>query len=86
MKDQNHVLATGKVAEKIWRRAAIQVGMPFDPQKSWKEKIEAWFRCAARSSQKGCLIGLMPSILTWSLWLWRCKVRMEGKENSVESL
>lgn len=64
----------------------MQVGMLFVPNKPWKDKVEAWFKHASHSSQKGCLVGLILSILAWSLWLWHCKARMEGNSTSMEAL
>lgn len=31
-------------------------------------------------------MGLIPSIIAWALWTWRCKARMEGKVVSIEAL
>ncbi|XP_042942730.1 uncharacterized protein LOC122276903 [Carya illinoinensis] len=86
LEDLDHVLAIGKTPKALWNKVSTQVGMPFDPEKKWKEKIHLWFRRAGKSSQKGLLIGLIPSILTWSLWLWQCKARMEAIKASIESL
>ncbi|XP_042969076.1 uncharacterized protein LOC122301760 [Carya illinoinensis] len=86
VEDQDHVLATGKIAGAIWRYASLQLGIPYDPQRSWRATVEVWFRRATHSTQKGTLIALIPIIVTWSLWVWRSKARMEGKRVAVSSL
>lgn len=32
------------------------------------------------------MIGLIPCLITWKLWMRRCKTRMEGKFQSVEDV
>ncbi|KAF5468683.1 hypothetical protein F2P56_012820 [Juglans regia] len=86
LEDQDHILATRMMATEIWRRASLHMGISFAPNRPWKEKMELWFRHANHVSQRSNLFGLVPVILTWSLWVWRCQARMEGKVKSVESL
>ncbi|XP_042965908.1 uncharacterized protein LOC122299590 [Carya illinoinensis] len=86
IEDQDHVLATGKVASDVWRRASILMGMPYDHRRPWKANMELWFRKASLSTQKGTLLGIVPVIITWSLWVWRCKARMEGKMQNGDRL
>ncbi|XP_040998661.1 uncharacterized protein LOC121244564 [Juglans microcarpa x Juglans regia] len=45
-----------------------------------------WFNCAKRSSHRGILIGIIPSIITWRLWARQCKARMEGVQLSIDSV
>ncbi|XP_042964784.1 uncharacterized protein LOC122299013 [Carya illinoinensis] len=84
--DLNHVLAEGDFAKSIWRKSALQVGMNVREGRSWKETIGSWFNTATKSSTMGNLIGIIPSIITWRLWLRRCKTRMEGSGESVEQV
>ncbi|XP_040994289.1 uncharacterized protein LOC121240828 [Juglans microcarpa x Juglans regia] len=50
----------------------------------WRVKISRWFRVAKTSTRKGTVIGLLLVIITWRLWLQRCKARMERDKESVE--
>ncbi|KAF5464702.1 hypothetical protein F2P56_014758 [Juglans regia] len=34
----------------------------------------------------GTVIGLLPAVITWRLWLRRCKARMEGDQESGETV
>ncbi|XP_042964656.1 uncharacterized protein LOC122298876 [Carya illinoinensis] len=79
VEDQDHVLVYGRIAADIWRWVSLQLGMPYDSQRSWRATMELWFRHATHSTQKGALLALIPIIVTWSLWVWRCKARMEVK-------
>ncbi|XP_042962665.1 uncharacterized protein LOC122296936 [Carya illinoinensis] len=76
--DHDHVLANGLVAVDIWRCVSLQLGMPYDPSRSWKATMELWFRRIAHSTQKRTLLALVPIIVTWSLWVWRCKARWKA--------
>lgn len=67
-----HVLNGGKLATSIWRKISIALGLPCEFL-SWKIKIRFWFRQANRHTQMGHLIGIIPSIIIWLIWLPRCK-------------
>ncbi|XP_042964705.1 uncharacterized protein LOC122298926 [Carya illinoinensis] len=86
MEDQDHVLVYGMIAADIWRWVSLQLGMSYDSQRSWRATMELWFRRATHSTQKGTLLALIPIIVTWSLWVWSYKARMEGKHVAVSSL
>lgn len=81
--DFNHVLAIGVFARVIWKKCADQSGMRLRLG-SWREIVEQWFRRAKGNSHVGSLLGVLPSIVTWKLWNWRCAARMEGKVESLE--
>ncbi|XP_042980144.1 uncharacterized protein LOC122310314 [Carya illinoinensis] len=84
--DQNHVLATGEFAEQIWRMCALKLELPCLQGKTWREKVESWYRRAKTSSQSGQLIGMLPSIITWRLWNRRCTARMENRQESIQTI
>ncbi|KAG2722809.1 hypothetical protein I3760_02G143800 [Carya illinoinensis] len=84
--DLNHVLCSGDIAKKIWRLAAINLGVHMGTFQTWKEQINFWFRRAGKSSQLRIVFGILPSIISWTLWEWRCKARFEAKEDTIESI
>lgn len=82
--DQNHVLANGNIDEEIWRRISSQIGMPYTQGRGRRERVELWFRRANNSSPKGSLFGLIPPIVIWQLWMWRCDTKMDGKYTIID--
>lgn len=84
--DQDHVLALGEFATQVWKCACIHLGMPFLIGREWKERVECWFHRAKRSSCSGQIIGILPIIITWRLWWRRCKARMEGFFESIDTV
>ncbi|KAF5468825.1 hypothetical protein F2P56_012942 [Juglans regia] len=82
----DHILNSGDIAHKVWEMAAVAVGIPNVTVNSWWARVSLWFSCTKRSSQKGCLIGLLPSIITWKLWGRWCKARMEKKYMMVSEV
>ncbi|XP_042956358.1 uncharacterized protein LOC122292186 [Carya illinoinensis] len=84
MEDLNHVLCTGEVARQVWRMAAIQLGVHMGVFQTWHEQVNFWFRRAKKSSQVRIIFGILPSIVSWKLWEWRCKARYDGKVSKVE--
>lgn len=52
----------------------------------WPVKNNRWFRGARKSTQKGKIIGLMPVIITWRLWLRRSKARVEEKQTPRDTV
>lgn len=49
--DQNHILATGNIAEEIWRRISVHLRMPYNRGSCWREK------------QWKCGLGVLPGPL-----------------------
>ncbi|XP_042952180.1 uncharacterized protein LOC122289263 [Carya illinoinensis] len=80
----DHVLSSGKVARAVWEKAAVMLGVRCMGFSSWRARISAWFCCAKRCFQRGILVGLLPSLITWRMWLRRCKARMEATYESPE--
>lgn len=44
--------------------------------------MSRWLHYACKSSIQGTLIDLIPCLITWCLWNWWCKARMEGKKHA----
>ncbi|XP_035545033.1 uncharacterized protein LOC118348151 [Juglans regia] len=86
VEDINHELYSGNIAKAICKFSSNTLGIPFVPFRSWRATVEAWFRRASKSSQLGTLIGVIPVIITWNLWKWRCTTRMEGRKEKVQVL
>ena len=84
--DLNHVLCNGDIARKIWHLAAVNLGVHMGVFLTWNDQINFWFRRAGKSSQIRLIFGLLPSIVSWKLWDWRCKARYENKIDTVESV
>ena len=76
------MLATGEIAEQVWRCASLALGIGVQ-SRTWAHRVEAWMACAKRGTQKGILVGLLPSVITWKLWHRRCQARMEGVQSSA---
>lgn len=49
-------------------------------------KLSQWFRGARFSPTISIIIGLLPSIIMWSLWSYICKSQMEGKNDMAEQV
>ncbi|KAF5446820.1 hypothetical protein F2P56_032419 [Juglans regia] len=81
--DINHVLANGDIAKAVWNRVFVQIGLGRITGFSWQHLVEVWFTKASKASQMGQLLGIIPSIVTWSLRLRRCKARMDGVKDSA---
>ncbi|KAG6660494.1 hypothetical protein CIPAW_03G110900 [Carya illinoinensis] len=84
--DVNHVLYASEFAQQIWRKCARRLGFPFREGSTWKDNMSLWFRCASRSSQVGVSWGVIPSMVTWRLWLRRCRVRAGERAESIEEI
>ncbi|GLT55053.1 hypothetical protein SLA2020_282060 [Shorea laevis] len=84
--DLDHVLYSGKVAAKLWQICSNFLGIPYVATRSWLVTVEAWFRRTKKSSKVGNLIGLIPCIIIWNLWIWRCSARMEGQNDCFNVL
>ncbi|KAG2685816.1 hypothetical protein I3760_10G143300 [Carya illinoinensis] len=82
----DHVLCSGDVAKAVWEKATVTLGVRCMGFSSWRARVSAWFSCAKRSSQREILVGLIPSLITWRLWLRRCKARMESMYESLEAI
>jgi ribonuclease HI len=78
--DLDHVLYSGKIAAKLWQICSSFLGIPYVATRSWLVTVEAWFRRTKKSSKVGNLIGLIPCIIIWNLWIWRCSAHMEGQK------
>ncbi|KAG2411216.1 hypothetical protein I3760_Q020700 [Carya illinoinensis] len=82
----NHVLSTGLIAGMVWKRGASVFGIMNVENEPWRVKISRWYRVAKKSTQKGTVIGLLPAVITWRLWLRRCKARMDGEHELGEAM
>ncbi|KAJ0086550.1 hypothetical protein Patl1_07518 [Pistacia atlantica] len=82
----NHVLCNGSIAAEVWKKAAIMLGMNYAQGLPWWLTVMQWFNGATKSSHRGVLLGLIPSIISWRLWRCRCKARMENSSESAESV
>lgn len=60
----DHVLHLGRVANQVWNMASVALGINQMEGLSWWETIQGWFVYAKKSSHKGTLLGLLPSIIT----------------------
>ncbi|CAI9759581.1 unnamed protein product [Fraxinus pennsylvanica] len=82
----DHVLNSGDIAKTVWKWASVALGVHYLEGQSWWSRVNRWFTCAKKVSQRGILIGLLPSLITWKLWGRRCKARIEGNRESVEKV
>ncbi|KAJ0088691.1 hypothetical protein Patl1_32423 [Pistacia atlantica] len=82
----NHVLCNGSIAAEVWKKAAIMLGMNYVQGLPWWLTVMQWFNAATKSSHRGVLLGLIPSIISWRLWRCRCKARMENSAESAKSV
>ncbi|XP_042954692.1 uncharacterized protein LOC122291110 [Carya illinoinensis] len=80
-----HVLAIWDIVAKVWDLAETALGLPRLASRSWWAMVMHWFSFAKKSSQRGVLIGILPYIITWRLWVRHCKARMEEFLEPVES-
>ncbi|KAG2666238.1 hypothetical protein I3760_15G047900 [Carya illinoinensis] len=48
--------------------------------------VNFWFRRVGNSSYTRIIFDLIPSIVSWKLWARRCKARLEGKDDTSESV
>lgn len=62
------------------------MGVNYLPALNWWQRVIFWFRCAKKISQMGVIIGLLPILISWKLWRWRCLAKMVGKKESPESV
>ncbi|KAF5468900.1 hypothetical protein F2P56_013011 [Juglans regia] len=79
----NHVLCNGSIASAVWRWAAITLGIHHVDGMPWWTTVMHWFSVAKKSSHRGILIGTIPSVITWRLWMRHCKARMENYSESA---
>ncbi|XP_022867825.1 uncharacterized protein LOC111387497 [Olea europaea var. sylvestris] len=82
----NHVLSTGEVANEVWRKVSVALGIRWRSKQNWYDRVNSWWAIAGKKSQVGYLQGLLPTILTRRLWMRRCKARMEGVHETVEQI
>ncbi|CAI9780944.1 unnamed protein product [Fraxinus pennsylvanica] len=82
----SHVLSTGDVANEVWRKVSVVLGIRWRSKQNWYDRINLWWARASKQSRVGCLHGLLPTILTWRLWMRHCKDRMEGNHETVEEI
>ncbi|KAG2713072.1 hypothetical protein I3843_04G149000 [Carya illinoinensis] len=84
VEDRDHVLCKGMVASAIWCRATDLLSVPCMAFDDWWERCKMWFTCAKKKMQRGVLIGIMPTLISWRLWKWRCDAQMQGRYDSME--
>ncbi|CAI9763513.1 unnamed protein product [Fraxinus pennsylvanica] len=82
----DHVLNSGDIAKVVWKWASLALGVHYFEAQSWWIRVNRWFTCAKNVSQRGILIGLLPSLITGKLWGCRCKARMEGNREFAEEV
>ncbi|KAJ0029811.1 hypothetical protein Pint_13441 [Pistacia integerrima] len=82
----NHVLCNGSIAIKVWKTAAITLGITHVYGLSWWSTVMQWLDVFKKLSHRGVLLSLIPSIITWHLWMRRCKARMENSAESVANV
>lgn len=69
----DHILSTGFLAYSIWRRVANTLGMFNVDSKNRKIKILIWFRGANERNLASVIVGILPIVITWKLWIRRCR-------------
>lgn len=84
--DANHVLSSGEFADEVWRKLSSKLGVRWQEKQAWWDRINIWWARAKRSSQLRCLLGLIPCLVTWRLWIQRCRARMEEVYEPVEDV
>lgn len=82
----NHIFSLGEVALEVWRCASVVLGILFQRDISWKNRMASWFHYAQKSSIKGMLIRLISCLITWCLWQRRWKTRIKGRNQSADHL
>ncbi|KAF8413601.1 hypothetical protein HHK36_001593 [Tetracentron sinense] len=82
---RDHVLSSSEFAGKMWALAEEALGISVVPH-SWWSRVFQWWSYAKTSTTRGTLIGILPCVITWRLWLRRCKARMEGIQETVEGV
>ncbi|KAJ0081172.1 hypothetical protein Patl1_12356 [Pistacia atlantica] len=82
----NHVLCNGSIAAEVWKTAAITLGINHVYGLSWWSTVMQWFNVSKKSSHRGVLLDLILSIITWHLWMRRCKARMENLAESADNV
>ncbi|KAF8406683.1 hypothetical protein HHK36_008774 [Tetracentron sinense] len=82
---RDHVLSSSEFAGKVWALAEEALGISVVPH-SWWSRVFQWWSYAKNSTTRGTLIGILPCVITWRLWLRRCKARMEGIQETVEGV
>ncbi|KAF5472990.1 hypothetical protein F2P56_009642 [Juglans regia] len=86
VKSLDHVLCSGSIAQEVWKKAGVALGINCMPTSTWKARIILWLNCARRASQYGMLVGLLLSLITWKLWGCRCKACMESIYESLSAV
>ncbi|CAI9774666.1 unnamed protein product [Fraxinus pennsylvanica] len=85
-KNTDHVLSTGDFADEVWKKLSHYLGLQWRSKQGWWERVQLWCARAKRSTQLGCLLGMLPCLITWRLWVRRCRARMEGKNETVQEV
>lgn len=87
-KEENvdHILSIGTFACSKWRSAANTLGMFNVDAKNWKVKILRWFIGAHERTPVGVLVGVLPVVITWKLWMRRCKAHTEEVSEDLNSV
>ncbi|XP_022867657.1 uncharacterized protein LOC111387334 [Olea europaea var. sylvestris] len=84
--DANHVLSSREFVDEVWRKLSSKLGVRWREKQAWWDRINFWWARAKRSSQLRCLLGLIPCLVTWRLWIQRCRARMEEVYELVEDV
>lgn len=53
---------------------------------TWVQLVDMWSMKASKSSQMGQILGLLPVVITWLLWLRKCRARIEGRSETVNQV
>lgn len=80
----DHILSSRIVASMVWKKAASIMRAYNVEIKPLKIKIHRWFCDVKKSNLKGMLMGLFLVIISWRLWIQRCKAPMEDKMDPRE--
>lgn len=75
-------MSTKNVATYVWKYAVALMCIFYVEGETWRMKVAQWFINARKTTLIGKIISSLPVIITWKLWLCRCKARMEDKHDS----
>lgn len=79
-------LSAREVACMVSKKATSYLRLINIEIEPWRVKISKWFIGARKPTFLGQLLWLFPMIITWRLWLHRCKAWMENAHESGESI
>ncbi|XP_058111206.1 uncharacterized protein LOC131254225 [Magnolia sinica] len=84
--DQNHLFSHGMIVVSVWEHFSNIFGVNYLSSQSVLQRFNLWISKASKKIRVSRLVGLVPSVISWEIWLSRNQARFEGRAMSASKI